>query len=860
MTRFAIISAAVLTVLSLGRVPASAETLCDPSFENCRVPLINLIDAETKQIDVAFWFMEDARYTTALINAWNRGVKIRVLVDPRANVPNPLNADRLSELKSAGIPMRYRTASGILHWKVMLFAGQNTVEFSKANYSAEAFVPTTPYLNYIDEVIYFSDDQQIVDTFKTKYDDLWTNTTNYANYANVTGSLTRSYTTSYYSPDMNFPPEQSFVSRSVKAYNAETQRIDAIMYRITDRRHTDAIINAVGRGIPVRLITEPQQYRDPNRLWHSWNVDRLYMAGVQIRHRAHAGLTHEGSVILYGQAMVIFGSSNWSSPSTDSQQEHNYFTKKNLFFNYFINNFDRKWNNSTGNQETTAFVPLPPDKPAYQSPANGATGLSTSVTLKWYGGPWAHLYDVYLGTTSTSLQVVASDLALGPSESSTQYQSYTLSNLSPATTYFYKVVGKTMALKTASGPVYSFTTGGTATPPPTNGTLGSGDILLYADRATNIHGNWTVIADSTAADAKRIANTDKAAAKISTPLASPADYFDLTFTPQTGVGYHLWIRGKAENNYWANDSAYVQFSNSVDKSGTAVYRIGTTSAATYNLEDCSGCGVQAWGWQDNGYGVNTFGPLIYFNSTSAQKLRVQIREDGLSIDQIMLSPQKFLSTSPGALKNDGTIYPLNQGGGTTSPPPSSGEVVMYASHAKAVGNWFVTSDSTAAGGSRLHNPDAGAAKISTALASPVDYFELTFTAQAGVPYHLWIRGKADANSWANDSVHVQFNDSVDQNANAVYRIGTTGSTVMNLEDCSGCGESGWGWQDNGYGANVMGPHIYFGTSGTHTVRIQVREDGLSIDEVMLSPSSFLSSSPGLLKNDTNTYAQSNSGQ
>src|SRR5512144_2238257 len=107
MSRLAIISALLLTILPFGR-SASAETLCDPSFENCRVPLVDLINAETRQIDVAFWFMEDARYTTALINAWNRGVKIRVLVDPRANTPNPLNADRLAELKSAGIPMRYR--------------------------------------------------------------------------------------------------------------------------------------------------------------------------------------------------------------------------------------------------------------------------------------------------------------------------------------------------------------------------------------------------------------------------------------------------------------------------------------------------------------------------------------------------------------------------------------------------------------------------------------------------------------------------------------------------------------------------------------------------------------------------------
>ena len=57
----------------------------------------------------------------------------------------------------------------------------------------------------------------------------------------------------------------------------------------------------------------------------------------------------------------------------------------------------------------------------------------------------------------------------------------------------------------------------------------------------------------------------------------------------------------------------------------------------YNLEDCSGCGVSGWGWQDNGYGTGVLGPLIYFSDDGPQTIRMQTREDGLSIDQIVLS-------------------------------------------------------------------------------------------------------------------------------------------------------------------------------------------------------------------------------
>ena len=53
------------------------------------------------------------------------------------------------------------------------------------------------------------------------------------------------------------------------------------------------------------------------------------------------------------------------------------------------------------------------------------------------------------------------------------------------------------------------------------------------------------------------------------------------------------------------------------------------------------------------------------------------------------------------------------------------------------GKWVVTTDSTASGGQRtMRHPDQGASKITTARSSPTDYFEVTFSASAGVPYQL----------------------------------------------------------------------------------------------------------------------------
>jgi endonuclease/exonuclease/phosphatase family metal-dependent hydrolase len=196
---------------------------------------------------------------------------------------------------------------------------------------------------------------------------------------------------------------------------------------------------------------------------------------------------------------------------------------------------------------------------------------------------------------------------------------------------------------------------------------GNGDIVLHARRATTVQGAWNAVSDSTAAGGTRLANPDAGLPKVATASAAPASYFELTFTAEAGRAYHLWIRSKAQNDSWTNDSIYVQFSGSVTAAGAAKYRIGTTSALMYSLEEDSGMGESGWGWQDNGYGLNVLGEDLYFTGTS-QTVRVQSREDGISIDQIVLSPVQFVTYAPGGAKNDTTILADTT---ETVPPPAA---------------------------------------------------------------------------------------------------------------------------------------------------------------------------------------------
>ncbi len=444
---------AAAAVMYLPASALAAERLCDTAFEDCRAPLLTLINNERARIDVAFNMMEDPVIADALIRRYKAGVPVRVVADPRRNSVSAQNAAVLQKLAAAGIPIRGKTSGSSMHWKFMLFAGQEMLEFGAANFSDYYLVPVTPYQNYTDEAVYFTDDPALVDSFKTRMDDAWVETT-FTNYANVRSTPVREYPTFPIDPDLLFVPWQNFASRAVPRYDNETTAIDVIMYKITEASHADAMIRAAKRGVPVRLIVEPGLYRDKGNVWQAYHVDRLYAAGVKIRVRAHQGFTHQKTALLYSQGMAIWGSSNWTSESNKSQYEHNLFSVQSWFVTWLKKNFSRKWTNATGNAETKAFAPLPPDAPVYVSPLNASGGQTlTGVYLTWKPGSWAHKADVYFGTTS-SPPLLASNVSVSPGTT----KKYLLPALTAGRTYYWKIVSKTMANKTAAGAVWSFGT------------------------------------------------------------------------------------------------------------------------------------------------------------------------------------------------------------------------------------------------------------------------------------------------------------------------------------------------------------------------------------------------------------------
>ncbi len=179
----------------------------------------------------------------------------------------------------------------------------------------------------------------------------------------------------------------------------------------------------------------------------------------------------------------------------------------------------------------------------------------------------------------------------------------------------------------------------------------------------------------------------------------------------------------------------------------------------------------------------------------------------------------------------------------------SADIVLYSSDVSTIaGNWARLASTTGAGGQKMSSVDRGWSTPDAPLAAPVDYFEATFTAAAGVPYRLWLRMRATANSKLNESVWVQYDGAVTAGGAPLWRTGTTSALLVNLENCSACGVAEWGWQDNAWWLATSSV-VRFAVSGQQQIRVQTREDGVDIDQIVLSPATYFTVPPGPVKND-----------
>jgi endonuclease/exonuclease/phosphatase family metal-dependent hydrolase len=348
----------------------------------------------------------------------------------------------------------------------------------------------------------------------------------------------------------------------------------------------------------------------------------------------------------------------------------------------------------------------------------------------------------------------------------------------------------------------------------------SGDIVLYASDATNVKGNWAKASVSGAAGGTAVTSSDLGWSTTDAPLASPSNYFEFTFDAPAGTSYRVWLRLRAGNNSKWNDAVWVQFSDSTLPGGSTAYRIGTTSGLLVNLERCGGCGLSGWGWQNTAYWLSQE-TAVRFSSSGQHTLRIQTREDGVEVDQVVLSPATYYSKAPGSLTNDSTIVPKTSS--KSSPYSGSGFSLPGTVYARDFDNggqnvaYYDTTAGNAGGAYRSGDVDLQASSEgghNIGWTAPGEWLQYTVNVGTSGTYAIRLR-VASPNS--GTSVRVAFDKSGVSQSVSVPNTG------------------GWqAWRTVEFNASLA--------AGQQILRLSFPNGGLNITKVEVVASSSTSSS------------------
>jgi phosphatidylserine/phosphatidylglycerophosphate/cardiolipin synthase-like enzyme len=141
--------------------------------EDAEPALVSVIDSAKESLDIAIYSFTDQNVASAVIADKKRGVTVRVITD-RECADNSYQKKVLNELKSAGIPVKYNTHSGLMHLKVTI-ADDSTVTTGSFNYTKSAEEKN-------DEVLVVINDGTTAKDFKTQFTRMWNDTKDFSSY------------------------------------------------------------------------------------------------------------------------------------------------------------------------------------------------------------------------------------------------------------------------------------------------------------------------------------------------------------------------------------------------------------------------------------------------------------------------------------------------------------------------------------------------------------------------------------------------------------------------------------------------------------------------------------------------------
>lgn len=277
--------------------------------DDTAAPLLTEIEAAKSSVDVSVYLLTDPVFVNALTGAEDRGVSVRVILDPApyggGNDPDAL----VPELTSGGVEVRWGVDDvRFTHIKTIVI-DDTVAMILNVNLTRSSFVENREF-GVITTVP--DDVQEAAVLFEAD----WSGATPGSGPLIVSPYDARSELSALIAGAMS----------SVEMY-AEVIR-DAAM--------VDLLASTAQRGVPVRIVLPPDS--DPA---FTPVLARLLEAGVQVRFLT-APYAHAKAILVDGKALFV-GSQNFTSTSLDENRELGIVVSEQALVARFAGVFERDW-------------------------------------------------------------------------------------------------------------------------------------------------------------------------------------------------------------------------------------------------------------------------------------------------------------------------------------------------------------------------------------------------------------------------------------------------------------------------------------------------------------------------------------
>lgn len=364
---------------------------------------ISRINGAQHSIDVALYSLSGtvgSNVASALINAKNRGVKVRMIVENDNSNTAPMNT-----MKSSGIPFITDTfdpinaGNGLMHNKFAVLDFRDTSSFTDDWVWTGSWNATDPGNNSDAQNSIEIQDKALANAYTMDFDEMWGSSTDTPNSAlsrfgiRKTDNTPHSFNVNGTPVELYFSPSDQTTLHIYETLGKATSSINVCMLTFTRDDLAQVLVAKKAAGEKVRVVMD-------NDTDTGNQFSFLLDSGVDVHLKGSAlgtGLLHHKYALIDAENpnaddIVITGSHNWSTAAETANDENTLMIHSKRIANLYLQEFKARYIEAGGTDTiTTAVRRAATELPTiiglsqnYPNPFNPTTVISYQLSADSY--------------------------------------------------------------------------------------------------------------------------------------------------------------------------------------------------------------------------------------------------------------------------------------------------------------------------------------------------------------------------------------------------------------------------------------------------------------------------------------------